>query len=73
MTPSEREWGALERTVVEIRHDLRNTRTVTQHLGEEIDRLRGDFERFKTRVATGAAALVLVAGVVGWLVEVLVR
>jgi hypothetical protein len=71
--PTEREWGTLTREVQEIRHDLRNSRMVIDSLVEDLGELKGDFQKMKTRIATSVAAVVVVAGVVAWALEMFVR
>ena len=64
--PTAREYGALEREVLEIRHDLRNARTVIQLQGDAIHDLDAEIGRMKVRLATALAAVLLGAGFVGW-------
>ena len=71
--PTEREWGALEREVKEIRHDLRNYRMILDSLSEDPARLSGDFQKMKTRIATAIAAIVVVTGVIAWALEMLLK
>ena len=36
---------------------------------EDLIRLREDFQKMKTRIATGVAMVVVVAGIIGWAAE----
>jgi len=67
--PTEREWGTMSREVQEIRHDLRNHRMILDSTSEDLIRLREDFQKMKTRIATGVAMVVVVAGIIGWAAE----
>ena len=69
VVPSEREYGALEKEVAEIRHDLRNQRMVCNSHGEDIAELKRDLERLKTRLATGIAIFIVVMGATSWMIE----
>ena len=75
MTPegpsSEREYGRMEQEVSEIRHDLRNYRMILDSTISDLIRLREDFQKMKTRIATGIAAVILVSGIIGWAMEML--
>ena len=70
--PSEREYGALEKEVAEIRHDLRNQRMVCNSHGEDIAELRQDVERLKTRLTTGIAIFIAAIGATSWIIELLI-
>ena len=67
--PTEREWGTMSREGQEIRHDLRNHRMILDSTSEDLIRLREDFQKMKTRIATGVAMVVVVAGIIGWAAE----
>ena len=69
MTPTEREWGALEREVREVRHDHRNLKMVVNENISNISDLQQSLSRLKTQIATGIAAVVIVSAVVAWIVE----
>ena len=71
--PTEREWGTLEREVVEIRHDLRNHRMVLDSAVEDLVRLREDFQKMKTRIATAIAAIVVASGIIAWALEMFLK
>ena len=71
--PTERERGTLTREVQEIRHDLRNHRMILDSTVEDLVRLREDFQKMKTRIATSVAAVVVVSGVVAWALEMLMK
>ena len=71
--PTEREWGTLEREVKEIRHDLRNHRMLLNSAVEDLSRLREDFQKLKTRIATAIAAIVVVSGIIAWALEMFLK
>jgi len=71
--PTEREWGTLEREVMEIRHDLRNHRMLLDSVVEDLSSLREDFQKMKTRIATAIAAIVVVSGIIAWAAEMLLK
>lgn len=73
MTPTEREWGALEREVSEVRHDYRNLKMVVNENISTISDLQQSLSRLKTQIATGIAAVVVVTAVVAWIVEMVWR
>ena len=68
--PTEREWGALEREVREVRHDHRNLKMVVNDSIGNIADLQSDLARLKTQIATGIAAVVVVTAVVAWAIEI---
>ena len=70
--PSEREYGALEKEVAEIRHDLRNQRMICTSTTYELTELRQDLERLKVRLTTGAAIDMLIVGGGAWIIELVV-
>ena len=70
--PSEREYGALEKEVAEIRHDLRNQRMICNNTANEISELRQELEKLKVRLTTGAAIVMLVVGGGAWIIELVV-
>ena len=96
---TDREFGALEQELKEVRHDLRNLKfiinesgaayvtkqdvvDVRESLGKlhnlkakqaEIDKLKHEFNQFKTKVYTIFSVVVVLAGVVGWLIDTVLK
>ena len=96
---TDREFGALEQELKEVRHDLRNLKfiinesgaayvtkqdvvDVRESLGKlhnlqakqaEIDELKHEFNQFKTKVYTAFSVVVILAGVVGWLIDTVLK
>ena len=96
---TDREFGALEQELKEVRHDLRNLKfiinesgaayvtkqdvvDVRESLGKlhnlkakqaEIDELKHNFNQFKTKVYTIFSVVVILAGVVGWLIDTVLK
>ena len=96
---TDREFGALEQELKEVRHDLRNLKfiinesgaayvtkqdvvDVRESLGKlhnlkakqaEIDELKHNFNQFKTKVYTAFSVVVVLAGVVGWLIDTVLK
>tara|TARA_Y100001949_G_C15681487_1_gene198356 strand:+ start:189 stop:419 length:231 start_codon:yes stop_codon:yes gene_type:complete len=56
--------------IAEARHDLRNMRMVVNANVSEISRIQNELDRFKTRIATGAAAVAFALALLGWLIEI---
>ncbi len=52
---------------------MRNHRMVLDSVVEDLARLKSDFQRMKTRIATSVAAVVVVVGVLAWALEMFVR
>lgn len=69
MTLSEREIGELQQRIKMIEHRARNDRTVANLLQQEVDGLRSDLERLRTRIYATIASLGLVASAVAWFVD----
>ena len=96
---TDREFGALEQELKEVRHDLRNLKFIINESGVasvtkqdvvdvreslnslhnlkarrvEIDELKHEFNQFKTKVYTAISVVVILAGVVGWLIDTVLR
>ena len=96
---TDREFGALEQELKELRHDLRNLRMIVDNSGTssvtkqdvidvreslnnlhtlkakrvEIDALKQEFNQFKTKVYTVFSVVVVLAGVVGWLIDTVLK
>ena len=96
---TDREFGALEQELKEVRHDLRNLKFIINESGAasvtkqdvvdvreslnnlhalkarrvEIDELKHEFNQFKTKVYTVFSVVVVLAGVVGWLIDTVLK
>ena len=96
---TDREFGALEQELKEVRHDLRNLKFIINESGAayvtkqdvidvreslnnlhalkakrvEIDELKHNFNHFKTKVYTIFSVVVILAGVVGWLIDTVLK
>ena len=96
---TDREFGALEQELKEVRHDLRNLKFIINESGAayvtkqdvvdmreslnslhnlkakqaEIDELKHEFNQFKTKVYTAFSVVVVLAGVVGWLIDTVLK
>jgi hypothetical protein len=96
---TDREFGALEQELKEVRHDLRNLKFIINESGAayvtkqdvidvreslnnlhalkakrvEIDELKHNFNQFKTKVYTAFSVVVILAGVVGWLIDTVLK
>ena len=55
--------------IAEARHDLRNMRMVVNGNVSEIAQLKNSLDRLKARSGTGAAAVAVALGLLGWLIE----
>lgn len=94
---SEREFGRLEQSLLETRHDLKNLKvsvdasyslaasfkaetreslvrleTLSGRL-VDLDTLGSEFNTFRARVYTAGSVVVLLAGAVAWLIDVVLR
>ena len=96
---TDREFGALEQELKEVRHDYRNLKMIVTNSGiasvspedvkdvrdslnnlhnlkakrAEIDELKHEFNQFKTKVYTIFSGVVVLAGVVGWLIDTVLK
>jgi hypothetical protein len=90
---TEREFGAMEQELKEVRHDLRNLKFIVSESDifktdtreslvkldnlkarlSDLDKLRAEFNQFKAKVYTAGSVVVLLAGAVAWLVDVVLR
>ena len=96
---TDREFGALEQELKEVRHDLRNLKFIINESGAayvtkqdvvdvreslsklhnlkakqaEIDLLKQEFNQFKTKVYTVFSVVIVLAGVVGWLIDTVLK
>lgn len=69
MTISEREIGELQQRLKQIEHQRRNDRTIINGLDAELNDLRGDIERLRTRIYATISSVAVFAAVVAWVVE----
>ena len=96
---TDREFGALEQELKEVRHDLRNLKFIINESGAasvtkqdvvdvreslnnlhnlkakqaEIEDLKHEFNQFKTKVYTVFSVVVVLAGIVGWLIDTVLK
>lgn len=66
---SEREVGRIEQTLSDLQHRTRNDRQVVLILQDEVESLRRDLDRTKTRVYTALSVAFVVATGLAWVVE----
>jgi len=69
VTISEREIGELQQRLKQIEHQRRNDRTIINGLDAELNDLRGDIERLRTRIYATISSVAVFAAVVAWVVE----
>lgn len=69
MTISEREIGELQQRLKQIEHQRRNDRTIINGLDAELNDLRSDIERLRTRIYATISSVAVFAAVVAWVVE----
>lgn len=70
MTPiTDREIGAIEQKIAHLEHRLRNDKTIINGLLDEIDSVRLDLNRFKSRVYGVSSAAVLFIGLLAWIID----
>lgn len=96
---TDREFGALEQELKEVRHDYRNLKMIVTNSGianispedvtevrdslnnlhnlkakrVEIDNLKQEFNQFKTKVYTVFSMVIVLAGLVGWLIDTVLK
>ena len=70
--PTGREWGDLSRHVEEIRHDLRNMRTVVDGYIEMIIDLEKRYAHLETKIYTSVAVSAVFFGLLGFLIKLLI-
>ena len=64
--------AVIESQFLQLRHDLRNARLVSDATAAALDALRDEIVRLRTRVYTVASSMLVFGGVLGWLVELLI-
>lgn len=69
MTISEREIGELQQRLKQIEHQRRNDRTIINGLDAELNDLRGDIERLRTRIYATISSVAVFAAVAAWFIE----
>ena len=96
---TDREFGALEQELKELRHDFRNLRMIVDNSGMssvtkqdvvdmreslnnlhtlkakrvDTEELKHEFDQFKTKVYTIFSVVIVLAGVVGWLIDTVLK
>ena len=70
---TQREIGRFEQILKDVTHRARNDRMIMMALQEEIEQLRRDSEKLKTRVYTAVAITIVVGSVIAWVIEMILR
>ena len=70
---TQREIGRFEQVLKDITHRARNDRQIMILLEDEIEQLRRDFEKMKTRVYSGGAIILVIGSVIAWVIEMILR
>ena len=70
---TQREIGRFEQVLKDITHRARNDRQIMILLEDEIEQLRRDFEKMKTRVYSGGAIILVLGSVIAWVIEMILR
>jgi len=70
---TQREIGRFEQVLKDITHRARNDRQIMILLEDEIEQLRRDFEKMKTRVYTAVAITIVVGSIIAWVIEMILR
>lgn len=73
MTISEREIGELQQRVLALEHRHRNDRAIVQLIDGELDALRADLERLRSRIYGIASSIAVFAALVAWVLEFVAR
>ena len=60
-----------ESQFLQLRHDLRNARRVSDATADALDALRDEIVRLRPRVYTVASSMLVFGAILGWLVELL--
>ena len=69
MTISEREIGELQQRLKQIEHQRRNDKTIINGLDAELNDLRSDIERLRTRIYATISSVAVFAAVAAWFIE----
>jgi|TARA_R110000772_G_scaffold203982_6_gene314164 predicted nucleic acid-binding Zn-ribbon protein len=69
VTISEREIGELQQRLKQIEHQRRNDRTIINGLDAELNDLRSDIERLRTRIYATISSVAVFAAVAAWFIE----
>ena len=64
--------AVIESQFLQLRHDPRNARLVSDATADALDALRDEIVRLRTRVYTVASSMLVFGAVLGWLVELLI-
>ena len=70
---TQREIGKFEQVLKDVTHRARNDRMIMVALQEEIEQLRRDFEKMKTRVYSGGAIILVLGSIIAWVIEMILR
>ena len=70
---TQREIGRFEQILKDVTHRARNDRQIMILLEDEIEQLRRDFEKMKTRVYTAVAITIVVGSIIAWVIEMILR
>jgi len=70
---TQREIGRFEQVLKDITHRARNDRQIMILLEAEIEQLRRDFEKMKTKVYTAVAITIVVGSIIAWVIEMILR
>lgn len=68
---TQREVGKFEQVLRDVKHRARNDRQIMIALQEEIEQLRRDFDKMKTRVYTAVAIALVIGSAIAWAVEMI--
>jgi len=69
VTISEREIGELQQRLKQIEHQRRNDKTIINGLDAELNDLRSDIERLRTRIYATISSVAVFAAVAAWFIE----
>jgi hypothetical protein len=70
---SEREVGRWEQTLSDVRHRARNDRQVLLLMQEDLESLRREVDRMKTRLYTALSIALILGPVAAWLFDSFLR
>lgn len=66
---TDREVGRVEQALADVQHRTRNDRQLILFLQDEVEALRLDLERTKTRIYTALSVVMAVATLLAWVLE----
>lgn len=67
--PTGREWGEMTKEVEELRHDLRNMRTIVNHHSELVHELEVRLHSLNTKVYTAISITIVFASILGFAIN----